>query len=239
MPRTALLVATILFKNMAKQRILVCPICGEPQQETSTCKVCGVSLKPDGLLLAEGSIGPWWIRDDKTPFCPGMTYDHLADMVTRGDVAGHTILRGPTTRQLWTVASHVQGIAHLLGRCHRCDAHVKPSSRSCDGCNAQFLAYRDRNNLGLDSSEPSSGEIDGMSSFLTDTTILNTTSTPLSMPTREESQESQGDDSIGSPQFRAVQRRLEQSQRISKILWVSLAVTLIAMAVVVVLWSKS
>ncbi|MDP7006242.1 MAG: hypothetical protein QF718_08550 [Phycisphaerales bacterium] len=224
---------------MVKQRILVCPICGETQPETSSCRVCEVCLNPDGLLFAEGSIGPWWVRDDNAVFRPGMTYDHLVNLVNDGKVELNSILRGPTTRQLWSVARHVQGIAHLLGRCHRCDSHVIPTDRSCGECNAQFLAYRDRNNLGLDSSEPTCGEIDGMSSFLTDTTILNTSSTPLTLKERDATQSSQVDDSVGSPQFRSVQRRLEQSQRSNRILLVSLVIVLVVLAVVIVINMKS
>ena len=82
---------TMVLINMAKQRILVCPVCGETQEETSICRLCKNALDADGLLCAEGSIGPWWVRDKKHPFAPGMTYDHLVALVNTGEVERHTI----------------------------------------------------------------------------------------------------------------------------------------------------
>lgn len=216
---------------MSKQRILVCPICGETQPESSLCTSCGVSLVKDDLLIAEGGIGPWWVRDESLPHNPGMTYDHLAELARRGKLERHTLLRGPTTRQLWMVARRVAGIAHLLERCHECGAHVNPKDRSCSECNVPFLAYRDRNNLGLDESDPSQGAIDGMSSFLNDTMILNTSSKPLSMPERKSAEPTEPfEDGVGSPQFRAVQRRLESTLRAKR----NLLVTVVLLVLVVI-----
>ena len=195
------------------------------QPESSLCIGCGISLVKDELLIVEGGIGPWWVRDESLPHNPGMTYDHLADLAKRGKIERHTLLRGPTTRQLWMVARRVAGIAHLLERCHQCGAHVSPKDRSCSECNVPFLAYRDRNNLGLDESDPSQGEIDGMSSFLNDTMILNTTSKPLSMPERKSTEPGEPfKDGVGSPQFRAVQRRLESTLRAKRNLTVAVVV---------------
>ncbi len=223
---------------MTKQRILVCPICGETQRETSVCCSCDTPLDPNGLLHAEAAVGPWWVRDEDHPFRPGMTYDHIAAMARKGNFERHTLLRGPTTRQLWTVARHVSGIAHLLGRCHKCDTHVEPKTRSCPKCSTPFLAYRDRNNLGLDNSDPSEGEVDGMSSFLNDTSILDTMSTPLKLPTPAKGESKVTDDSVGSPQFRSIQRKLEQSKRTGRILSVSLVVCIVALAGAVMMLLK-
>jgi hypothetical protein len=219
--------------NMAKQRILVCPICGETQQETSVCKVCSSSLDADGLLHAEGSIGPWWARDQQSPFSPGMTYDHIAELARRGDIERHTILRGPTTRQLWKVARRVPGIAHILGRCHNCGEHVDPHARACDACNVPFLTFRDRNNFGVDVTVPSEGKFDGMSSFLSDTSILDTQSTPLTLPTRSEESKHAVEEGIGSPQFHALQRKLRQGGRTIKMLSIALTICFIALVFVV------
>ncbi len=213
---------------MSKQRILVCPICGETQSESSLCTACGVSLVKDELLIAEGGIGPWWVRDETLPHNPGMTYDHLAHLAKCGKIERHTLLRGPTTRQLWMVARRVAGIAHLLKRCHDCGAHVSPKDRSCPECNVPFLAYRDRNNFGLDESDPSRGEIDGMSSFLNDTMILNTSSKPLSIPDRKSVEPTEPfEDGVGSPQFRAVQRRLESTLRAKRNLTVTVVLLIL------------
>ncbi|MEE2912763.1 MAG: hypothetical protein VX436_03055 [Planctomycetota bacterium] len=223
---------------MTKQRILVCPICGETQRETSVCCSCETSLDPNGLLHAEGAVGPWWVRNEEQPFCPGMTYDHIVAMARKGEFERHSLVRGPTTRQLWTVARHVPGIAHILGRCHKCDAHVSPKTRPCPECKAPFLAYRDRNNLGLDNSDPSEGEIDGMSSFLNDTSILDTMSAPLTLPNLEQSEEPSIDSSVASPEFRSIQRRLEQSKRTGRILGISLIICVIMLIISLIILLK-
>jgi hypothetical protein len=227
----------MVLKIMTKQRILVCPICGETQNETSECRVCSNSLDVDGLLFAEGGIGPWWVRDEVRPFLPGMTYDSLAEMAKNGDIERHTIIRGPTTRQLWKVARRVPGISHLLGRCHSCGEHVAPKDRRCGSCDVAFLSYRDRNNLGVDIARPSEGKVEGMSSFLSDTSIIDTQSTPLSLPKVPESSSISKDDSVGSPQFHALERRIQQSFRTIRILSVFLVISTIALVIAIVMLS--
>ena len=233
-------IVTMFGRVMSKQRILVCPICGETQPESSVCLVCGTALNKEGLLLAEGAIGPWWVRNDKFPHNPGMTYDHLAELIRKGEIERHTLLRGPTTRQLWQVARRVPGVAHLLERCYSCGEHVSIKDRSCPKCNVPFLAYRDRNNLGLDDSEPSEGEIDGMSSFLNDTMILNTTSTPLTVPQRKRSADGATGEGggVGTPEFRALQRQLEATLRTKRNLTIALVISLLILLVLIVFFAK-
>jgi len=221
---------------MSKQRILICPICGGTQPESSVCLACGTALNKEGLLLAEGAMGPWWVRNDELPHNPGMTYDHLAELISKGAIERHTLLRGPTTRQRWQVARRVPGVAHLLERCYSCGEHVSTKDRSCSKCNIAFLAYRDRNNLGLDDSDPSQGEIDGMSSFLNDTMIMNTTSTPLTMPQKKQSTgDGGGSDGVGTPEFRALQRRLESTLRTKRNLTIALVISLLILVVFLIM----
>ncbi|HIA71721.1 MAG TPA: hypothetical protein EYO01_03320 [Phycisphaerales bacterium] len=229
---------------MAKQRILVCPICGETQPEIKVCRVCSTLLDTNGLLLAEGAIGPWWVRKEELTFRPGITYDNLAELALSGKITLQTIVRGPTTRQLWKVARRVKGLSHLLGRCHNCGEHVSPDDRTCDGCNAQFLKFTDRNNMGIELGAPSKGETGGMSSFLSDAEILDTQSTPLTLPPKPEVQQSPEsvetdeaeesvEESVGSPQFRSLQRRLEQGKRRVLALTISLIIALILIGILI------
>ena len=103
-----------------------------------------------------------------------------------------------------------------------------------------FLAYRDRNNLGLDDSEPSEGEIDGMSSFLNDTMILNTTSTPLTVPQRKHSADGATGEGggVGTPEFRALQRQLEATLRTKRNLTIALVISLLILLVLIVFFAK-
>ena len=114
-----------------------------------------------------------------------------------------------------------------------CRDYVKSS---CSKCNIAFLAYRDRNNLGLDDSDPSQGEIDGMSSFLNDTMIMNTTSTPLTMPQKKQSTgDGGGSDGVETPEFRALQRRLESTLRTKRNLTIALVISLLILVVFLIM----
>ncbi len=134
---------------MAKIKVLVCPYCGEAQPAADVCRACARTLSRGARIDILNNMGPWQVRDPDRPFDPGLSYTRLAEMVDAGEITRVSIVRGPTTRQLWTVAKRVPGVAHLLGYCHRCDEKVDPRSTRCTHCNALFGAWLDRNHLGL------------------------------------------------------------------------------------------
>ena len=165
-----------------------------------------------------------------------------------GVIENYTLLRGPTTRQLWKVANRVPGIAHLLGRCHACREHIDPKSLSCTSCGVAFGGYRDRNNLGLDKGDPPkvemevegdppTVEVEGVSSFLGDTAIYDTTSEPIQLYSSDidTSNEpaspttAQDNDGPGTPAFQSLQRRLEGVQRTKRILIVTLSIAVLGL----------
>jgi len=133
----------------AKEKLILCPYCGATQTGGDRCKVCGGLVEPLSRRATQISMGPWYIRDKKVPFRPGCSYDVLVKQIKAGRVKPTTILRGPTTRQFWSVARNVAGLAHLLGYCHRCGAHVKAADKKCHACGEPFVEPRDRNELGL------------------------------------------------------------------------------------------
>ena len=55
-------------------------------------------------------------RERGRPFRPGCSYETLVTLIERGQITKNTILRGPTTKQFWTVAKRTPGISHLFGR---------------------------------------------------------------------------------------------------------------------------
>ena len=226
---------------MSKQSLLVCPFCGVLQDtpEEEVCAVCTRLIGRSTIVVAENEMGPWWIRREEFPFRPGMTYDHIADFARNGKIDEQTIIRGPTTKQLWDIARRVKGIAHLMGRCHACGVKVDPASRSCPACSADFFVYRDRNNLGLDQNEPSEGGVDGVSCFVTDESIFKTQSTPLRVPDYSIKPTEKEESIIGSPQFRSVQRLLELSNRKIKVLIISLAISVVILGILIVLLIKN
>ncbi len=139
---------------MAKVKLLICPYCGQTQPEVERCRSCGGLLEPLSRQATHNAMGPWYVRDPDRPHQPGCSYETLVKLVEREQIAKHTIIRGPTTRQFWTIAKRVPGVAHLLGFCHNCAASVAPADHGCHACGVPFGAYLDRNYLGLPEIRP-------------------------------------------------------------------------------------
>ncbi|MHC4990188.1 MAG: hypothetical protein ACYTGC_04335, partial [Planctomycetota bacterium] len=139
---------------MAKTKVLICPYCGEPQPAGGRCRSCGGLFEPLSRQATQNAMGPWYVRNPDRPFQPGCSYETLVRLIERGQVQKNTIIRGPTTKQFWTVARRVPGLAHLFGYCHECETHVEETNHGCASCGASFGAYLDRNNLGLSDVNP-------------------------------------------------------------------------------------
>lgn len=139
-------------------RSLVCPYCGTVTPDSGRCSSCTGRFDPLSRQATQNQMGPWSIRDDRQPHRPGCTYETIAKLIQQGSISGETVLRGPTTRQFWTLARHTPGIAHLLGRCHSCQAEVQVDAFACRVCHAAFSSERDRQHLGLGPSRPLPGQ---------------------------------------------------------------------------------
>ncbi len=139
---------------MTKPHVVICPYCGETQAASQRCRACGGLFEPLSRQATHNAMGPWFFRDPAKPFQPGCSYETLLRMIDRGQVTKYSILRGPTTKQYWTVAKHVAGVSHLLGYCHSCDASVDASDHGCHACGVPFGAYLDRNAMGLPELRP-------------------------------------------------------------------------------------
>lgn len=135
---------------MSDKKLILCPYCGNTQTEPEDrCAACGGFFDPLSLKVTQQHMGPWFVRDRNNPFRPGCTYEVLVKQIEKGKIKPTTIIRGPTTRQFWSVARHVPGVANLLGYCHHCGTHVEPSAESCSNCGEVFFQPRMRDNLGL------------------------------------------------------------------------------------------
>lgn len=143
---------------MAKSKVVICPYCGETQPAAERCRNCAGLFEPLSRQATHNAMGPWFIRDPQRPFQPGCSYETLVKLIRAGRVTKYSIIRGPTTRQFWTVAKHVPGVAHVLGYCHQCDTAVDPDAVGCPNCGTPFGAYLDRNYLGLPDIRPLPGE---------------------------------------------------------------------------------
>lgn len=139
---------------MTKTKVLICPYCGETQASAERCRGCGGLFEPLSRQATHNAMGPWFLRDPGKPFHPGCNYETLVRMIDRGQLSKYSIVRGPTTKQFWTVAKHVPGVSHLLGYCHNCDASVDAGDHGCHVCGVPFGAYLDYNHLGLPAPQP-------------------------------------------------------------------------------------
>ena len=148
---------------MTQTKVLICPYCGETQTSAERCRSCGGLFEPLSRRATHNAMGPWFVRDPGKPFHPGCNYETLVRMIDRGQLSKYSIVRGPTTKQFWTVAKHVPGVSHLLGYCHNCDASVEAGDHGCHVCGVPFGAYLDHNHLGLPAPDPLpwEGEMDG------------------------------------------------------------------------------
>ena len=139
-------------------RSMVCPYCGAVTPDSGRCSSCDGRFDPLSRQVTQNQMGPWSIRDDRQPHRPGCTYQMVARLIEQDSINSETVLRGPTTRQFWTLARHTPGVAHLLGVCHSCQAAVKKDAFACPSCHASFTAERDRQHLGLGPSRPLPGQ---------------------------------------------------------------------------------
>lgn len=128
---------------------ILCPYCGEATLSAPRCTHCRGLLDPLSRQASQNAMGPWFLRDPAHPFRPGCSYETIAALVRRKKIGPQTVIRGPTTRQFWSIARRTPGVANLLGLCHACQADVQPEDHFCDDCGASFLVESDRQHLGL------------------------------------------------------------------------------------------
>lgn len=130
-------------------KAVLCPYCGHLSLNTHRCENCRGYFDPLSRQASQNSMGPWFIRDESNPFRPGCSYETLCTLLRRGKITHDTVIRGPTTRQFWTTARNVPGLAHLLGECHNCHSPASADDLACRVCGADFRCESDRQYLGL------------------------------------------------------------------------------------------
>jgi hypothetical protein len=106
-------------------------------------------MDPLSRQASQNAMGPWFIRDEAAPFRPGCSYETLQGLIAKGRVSAASVLRGPSTRQFWTRATSVPGVAHLLGECHACHGPAEAGEANCRRCGASFDSQTDRQAMGL------------------------------------------------------------------------------------------
>jgi len=166
---------------------ILCPYCGERQPAALQCRSCMGRFDPWSLRASQNDMGAWFVRDARRPHFVGFRLEALVAAVRSGEVGPNAIVRGPTTRQMWTLARRVPGLAHFFGRCDRCQGPVLESDPRCKACGNEPLEAADHNFLGLPPFEPVSPPRDArpdLSAFLEDSRLLLIGLAPVRPPGR-------------------------------------------------------
>ena len=132
-----------------EHQAILCPYCGHTQRKMDRCEACGGSFDPVSRRGVAINMGPWFLHDERVPFRPGFHYTAMKRLIAAGKVTASSILRGPSTQQLWAPARLTPGIAHLVGCCPRCETPAKPDAPKCSNCEQPFRDEPAYNELGL------------------------------------------------------------------------------------------
>lgn len=118
----------------------VCPFCGtitdtgEPDAASAPCPRCTLENTLATRQATKARIGPWYVLQSRNPAAPGMKYATLLALIQRGQVTPQSILRGPTTYQLWRFAAKVRGVSRQFGLCYACAGEIEPTTAICPNC---------------------------------------------------------------------------------------------------------
>jgi hypothetical protein len=113
-----------------------CPFCGAVSERSAgPCPRCGMENTPEARKATKVRIGPWYVLQARNPAAPGMRFDTLITFVRKGRVRARSVVRGPTTHQLWRFAAHVKGLSREFGLCFSCGSAIETTANICPQCN--------------------------------------------------------------------------------------------------------
>lgn len=138
----------------------VCPFCGvirsDPDQP---CPRCTMEDTPATRSSTYQRIGPWFVLQARNPSAPGMKFATLISLVKKGHVTPRSIVRGPTTQQMWTFASRVKGLSREFGLCWHCGEGIETTAETCNHCNQSQTPPSDAQIAFLDPDTPAVPEL--------------------------------------------------------------------------------
>ncbi|HTL29785.1 MAG TPA: hypothetical protein VL282_11205, partial [Tepidisphaeraceae bacterium] len=113
----------------------VCPFCGAiNDNDGQACPRCLMEDTQTTRTATKSRIGPWFVLQARNPAAPGMKWNTLIELVRKGVVVPRSIVRGPTTHQLWRAAGHVKGLSREFGLCYHCGGEIEKSANQCQHC---------------------------------------------------------------------------------------------------------
>jgi hypothetical protein len=113
----------------------VCPFCGMVKQVAEDpCPRCTLEDTPATREATRQRVGPWYVLQTRNPSAPGMNFATLIALVKKGQVTVRSVVRGPTTHQLWCYAGQIKGLSRELGVCYACGQALDRSANLCPHC---------------------------------------------------------------------------------------------------------
>jgi hypothetical protein len=120
----------------------VCPFCGSQNlisansgtNSNGPCPRCTMEDTAATRQATKARIGPWHVLQTRNPAAPGMRYATLLALVGKGQITARSVVRGPTTHQLWRYAAHVKGVSREFGVCYSCGESVDKTAAHCPHC---------------------------------------------------------------------------------------------------------
>jgi len=98
------------------------------------CPRCSMENTPAARKATRERIGPWFVYQHRNPAAPGMKFETLLEFVRKDKVKPRSIVRGPTTSQLWRFAAHVKGLSREFGVCYSCGGAIEATTNLCPHC---------------------------------------------------------------------------------------------------------
>src|SRR5580700_879850 len=121
--------------NGGSAGLQVCPFCGAiSDKREEPCRRCLMENTPLTRQATRARVGPWYVMQSRNPSAPGMKCNTLLALIRKGQITPRSVIRGPTTFQLWRFAARVKGISREFGLCYSCGSEVQRTSTFCPRC---------------------------------------------------------------------------------------------------------
>jgi hypothetical protein len=118
------------------QNLRVCPFCGVMNHKPGlACPRCTLEDTPEARSATKVRIGPWYVLQSRNPAAPGMKFQTLQLLIRKGFVTPQSVVRSPTTNQLWQSAAKVKGLSREFGLCYSCGGEMSNAELLCPHCN--------------------------------------------------------------------------------------------------------
>jgi hypothetical protein len=119
----------------ADAQLGICPFCGAKLVAgQQPCPNCLMHDTPGTRQATIARVGPWQLLNPRNPAAPGMKFETLVALARKGQVSAKSIVRGPTTDQLWRPAAKVRGLSREFGICHACNGRIEKTATKCPHC---------------------------------------------------------------------------------------------------------